>query len=710
MSRLVLAVFAGLVRVAVSGDAVADPTTAEQEAASTWAGSRSLRDHFGVEAARRLLQGGESVESAAVSADTLRGIDRAADLGTPEAVALLVRLLQDAHGPGRWDARVLLAATRALAPFASSPSVARALADVTLNAPATAAAARPGTEGRPPPSDTERRGRVELARETAALALVETRDEHAIGLVAAAARQTGPGRAAALRSLALSPHVAAVVSVAPTPEAIAQSATLADLRAAETFLAASRSLDPQARVAALRGLAVLGDARGLGAAEASTHDADAAVREAAARALVELGAGDVAQAVRRLIEDDATAQSGVELSTRVRASELVGALAARVRASSDLTLRRAAIAALGRQEDPEALAVLAGFLADPLIAGDAAQAIARCRLPAAWGIISRALGDPSARRMGARMAALRGRVLGDVPDSVARSLRDLSRATDGADRAAGFAALVSLGRPALSLGLADGDARVRRAVAMACEPTDPVCGALLLGRLAGEGDAPTRLLLAAGLASVDGLGTVTTSQLLDRVRQGEADAPLCVLALARRADDRGRDAVDAALRSSDPFYRAHAARGLAVSVQPWAVGSLAQVYEEEVDAGVRRSVLLALAARTADVSTPLRARTLDRAARLDPEASIRAVAGRALRGLALPDIAPARDELWLRVATQAGAPPAGVVAGLVLRSDGLAIPVVFDDDGYALLPAPTGPARLLLAPRPRAYEAPHHEP
>ena len=120
--------------------------------------------------------------------------------------------------------------------------------------------------------------------------------------------------------------------------------------------------------------------------------------------------------------------------------------------------------------------------------------------------------------------------------------------------------------------------------------------------------------------------------------------------------------------------------------------------------------LLALAARKLDASTPLRARILDLAARLDPEPSIRAVAERARRGQVVPDVPPPNDVLWLRVMTRSGAPPPSSVAGLVLRADGLAVPVLFDEDGYAILPAPAGPARLLLAPRLHAYDAERHDP
>ena len=45
--------------------------------------------------------------------------------------------------------------------------------------------------------------------------------------------------------------------------------------------------------------------------------------------------------------------------------------------------------------------------------------------------------------------------------------------------------------------------------------------------------------------------------------------------------------------------------------------------------------------------------------------------------------------------------------GSLVRADGLAIPIAFDDDGYAIIPGlPPGEARLVLAPRLPSYKAP----
>jgi HEAT repeat protein len=682
----------------------------ELENASTGAGIRAIRQRFGVDVARRLIRGGDSTSPAEESLDTLRGIERAATVGTPEGVALLVQLVHDPRGLARSDARVLLAATRALAPLAGQEAVARVLIEVAVNASISRAATRGNGDGAPTVRpDPERRARIQLARETAALALASTHDEHVTEALVAAAREPGVGQWAAIA--ALTAHPPSIVSPprAWTSGAIALAVALGDPRGEDAILEATRSVDPAVRAVALRAVGGFGDPRGASAATAALEDTDASVREAAARALVDLGAPAAPAAVRKLIEDDTTAARGIELSIRVANADVAGALAARVRVSADVTLRTAAVAALGIQDDPQALLALREFLGDRVVAGDAAEAIARSRMAGVWETIALTLGSRTTQRLGARMAALRGRVHGDVPDKVRRSLRDLAQATDGADRAAGLAALVLLRERRPDAALADADARVRRAVAQACDPLDAADAKALAARFRIEQDPLTRRVLANGLAAQDD-PQLSTTYLRDRARADETDAPLAILALARAAGDTDRERVDLALQDVDPLRRAHAARGLATSSQAWAVGRLASAYEDEVDVGVRRTITQALAARRVDASVAARARALDRAARLDPDPAIRSIAERALRGLEPASISTTRDVIWLRTMTRAGAPPGQPnLEGMVVRPDGLAVPVAFDDDGYALVASPSGSARLLLAPRLRAYEPEHHE-
>jgi HEAT repeat protein len=396
------------------------------------------------------------------------------------------------------------------------------------------------------------------------------------------------------------------------------------------------------------------------------------VREAATTALVDLAAPGAPNAVRRLVEQEATVDRGIELASRVSGPEVVGSLAARLRVSADLRLRRAAIVALGRQRDPEALAVLRDFLADPVLSGDAAEAIARSEIPGAWDVIATALGTPSLRRLGARMAGLHGYVRGKrtAPRSVIGVLRALSGSVDPKDRNAAVSALVLLGD--LDPSRAPKDTRLSRA------------------------------------PDVGPPAAMTTGALVDRMRAGGIDAPMATLAVARSGDELLRPAIDAALGSADPILRAQAAHGLGESKDAWALGRLAEAYEAELDPGARRAIIAALSRRVADDAAPLRAHTLARA-EVDPEPAIRAIATRARAGLPAPTLAPGDDIVWLRVMTRDGAPPPPpAVRGIVLRADGLAVPLVFDDDGYALVLLPRGDTRLVLAPRLEPYDAHDH--
>jgi HEAT repeat protein len=702
----------GVAIACVGHEASASPFDAEPAVSL---GPHSLRQHFGVEVARRLLRG---ADSSARGEDMLRGIERAASLGAPEGAALLVQMVSDPRGIARTDTRILLALTRALAPFVNEHGVARALGEFVLGAPAIRPAARRSDEDASVSSDAERRARLELARETAALALAIGGDEKAVDFLIAAARGTGPGQAAATVALESFPPIVLPEVVALTPGTIALAGALGDLRAGDALLEAAHSLDPLLRSAGLVALGATGDARVIPAAKGADRDVDLGVRKAAAEALVQVGALEASHAVRGLLDEDATAARGIELAERTPGSEVTTGLVNRVRSMSDRAVRVAAIVALGHRTDPKALEALIAALGDPVLAGDAAEALARSPLSAAWDVIYQRLLDPKTRRLGARMAAVRGR-LAPPPAAVLRLLEDVARAPDAVDRAAGVSALVLLGDLDVGRALEDKDPRVRRAAAMASDPTASRAAPLLLGRLDREDDALTRLVLGGGLASGDHDALVSTKDLLVRAREAEADAPVSALALASRGQEPERGAIDAALASSDPLLRAHAAKGLATSPDRTATGRLALAYDAETDPGTRRAIILALVERSIDRGAPLRDQALDRAGRVDPDPQIRAIAWRGLLGLPRPEARPASDAIWVRVMTPTGEKPTGLApasggppgvpfSGLIVRADGLAVPVVFDEDGYALVPGPSGPARLVLAPRLAAYEALPH--
>ena len=219
------------------------------------------------------------------------------------------------------------------------------------------------------------------------------------------------------------------------------------------------------------------------------------------------------------------------------------------------------------------------------------------------------------------------------------------------------------------------------------------------------------LVSLVGLVDGDPDGRVTTAALRDRAESADGDAPLAALALAQRGDDAEDAKVTALLAARDPILRAHVARGLAASTYKDVVGRLGNAFAYESDVGVRRAIVTALAARIgSDAAAPLRLETLRIAARFDPDRVVRGAASRALAGLPATPYTRARVEsevLWLRVAAADGQPAPHDVTASLYRSDGLAVPVVFDDDGYAIVPgSPPGEARLVLAPRLPVYHAP----
>jgi hypothetical protein len=81
------------------------------------------------------------------------------------------------------------------------------------------------------------------------------------------------------------------------------------------------------------------------------------------------------------------------------------------------------------------------------------------------------------------------------------------------------------------------------------------------------------------------------------------------------------------------------------------------------------------------------------------------VAARALAGRTDASQRPtATDVAWLHL-VPAGAAALRDQTAAVLRADGLAVPVVFDEDGFALVAGTVpGEARILLAPRLPSYD------
>jgi hypothetical protein len=691
-----------------------------------------LRERLGIDSAIALAR-------SANAGDRLRGLERLAADHSPESLAILLRGAEAGGSPAldprmpvegfaRADPRALLVVVRALAAWTDRDTARAALAALVA-APSVTLATRVASAPSEDPVRDEREGaqRIVLARREAAMALVRAGDSASIAALVALARGGGPGQAAALEALASAPPELPSVfgGVAlTTPAMVELAAQTSDLRTLDAIAGLVHSSESALRAAALTALGSFGDTRALEAARSALQDPDARVHAAGAGALVSLGAPDAALAVEALIADDRTAPRGLALAAQVSSDGLARAASARAAASADLTLRLAAVTALGRQTGPLGVEALAKLIEDPALEARATEALARSPFGAAMGAIEALATVRATRRLAARAYLVRAYTRREFSPALDALLDTLARSADSTDRAVGTQALVVLGRTPLGPALEDRDPAVRRAAAMGALALAPggawegaaserATDAALVARIPHEPDEATRVVLCAGLAGGDPEDTLPTADLLDRATQGGPDAPLAALVIGRRARTvrmatigavapASADAVDQLLSSSDPVLRSHVAMGLGAfgaPIAPDAVGKLARAYEWEADDEVRRLVVRSLVA-AGGAGHALGRAALTLAASLDPDAEARDVARRALSGDAELSARGTRDIAWLELRA---VPPASVPpneTALFVRSDGLGVPIVFDRDGYALVSAiPPGAARVRLAPR-----------
>jgi HEAT repeat protein len=656
--------------------------------------------------------------------ERLRGLERVAAMRTPESLSSLVRAAQSrgvasldprlpAEGIARTDPRSLLVAVRALATWIERDTARAALAAIVAGPEATFSTQPPPLSRDPAEDELEAAARVRLARHEAALALASSGDALAVEALLTLARSGGPGQVPALEALEAVPPVApsAFVGVPlTTPSMIGLAARVVDLRTLDVLSGALRSTDPFMRAAALSALGAFGDARAIDAARSALHDSDPRVRVAATDALVHLGAPDAAKAVEALVANEKTAPGGLALAEFLSDDAIAKAAAACAVASADMGLRREAVAALGRQIGPLATTALAALASDPALEPSVAAALARSPSRAAMGAIEALARTPASRRVAARSYVVRRYMRGERSAILDALIAALAASSNPTDRSVAIEAQVALGDTSASRGLSDRDPRVRRAAAMGAmgaggtrEGRDADIHDVLLRRVAMEPDEPTRVVLCAGLVDGDQSATLSTSNLIDRAEGGGADAPLAALAVSRRVEEAPSPVVDNLLASRDPVLRAHAARGLGESGAPNAVGRLARAYLWEADADVRRAIVRALGTAAAFTSGEGR-ETLALAASLDPDAITRIAARRALSGAPDSTPLPVREVAWIKLSPAESAALPRNETALLIRSDGLAIPIAFDDDGYALVfGLPPGDLRLRLAPRLPTY-------
>ena len=711
-----LAVSTTALLLARSVGAAASPTpggASAQEAAPTANSSTTagLRAHVGLGVASRLMRSAEP-------ADRLRGIERAASIRTPEALSLLIRVAQGgdpssldprqpAEGTARTDPRALLVAVRGLAGWTDREDARSTLASIVAAPTLSFAMRSAGATEDPTGDELVGAARVLLARRQAALALATSGSTLAIEALVAMARAGGPGQGPSLDALAAYPPAAPIVLggvTLTTAPMIALAATVGDLRTLDAILGAVQSSDPAVRAAALAGLGAFGDARVIGGARSSLKDADPRVRLAAADALMRLGAADAAAAIEALVLDDRTALDALRLAQNLQDERVTRAAAARVMASADATLRLAALATLARQTSASAVGVIAKVTGDPLIGPSAACSLGRSPSAAAMAAIEdwvdRAPSSAKARRLAARAYFVRRFTRGERSVKLDQLLAALTRSTDPRDRAVGVQAAVALGTRPVDELVVDPDPRVRRAAAMGSAALERTQGRARMARhIATERDGATRVVLATALADGDPDGVVATDWLIARATAGGPDAPLAALALAR-ADGDTSVIVDRLLASTDPILRAHTARGLGANGSAAAIGKLVAAYAWEADVDVRRALVGGLsAAPLGDAPSPHRA-ALELAASLDPDPPTRAMARGALRRQPPPRQTRERDVAWLQLAPAESAQLPRDETAAFVRSDGLALPIAFDDDGIALVVGvPSGQSRLRLAPR-----------
>lgn len=717
-SQRILAVLAlGGITMGFARFAVAQPRPHRPpivvKAPPTATGPTNLRAHVGTDHAARLIRGDAD--------DRIRGIERAAAIGTPEAIALLVESLERS-GPRadaldlKSDTRAVLAMARGLARFADQERARAGLISIVGAANPNRAVTARGRSSDANESDPI--ARMELARQIAAIALAKTGGERGMEALYGAARGGGIGQTAALVALSFypprDPGFFGTMGAAMPSIVVRLLGQLGDLRALDVLHAAARSSDVGVRCAALLSLAELGDERAGPLARAAIVESDVRLRAASGEAFILLGAPERFKATSALVADEATVAIGLRMAERVHNAEITKLVSLRAFEHPDRQIRIAAIGALGRSPDPNAAKALVGpaLLGDPELAYYALSALARSPAPNAGALVSGLLPTRQAT-LALRAYVVRALVRGERSSSADDALKRMTSGPE-ANRPLGVFARVALGDAAPESFLDDKDARVRRSAVMGAMANVHERPPVFLKRLAHEDDPITRQVLAFGLIGGDPDGLVKTQTLIDRAESGGGDAPLAAFALARRADETTARKVGQLLASKDSVVRTHAARGLALSALPDATGRLADAYDDETDVDMRRAVVGALAARTQDASAPARRATLVVASELDPDSVVRQTARRALvdpraaiatAATTLTDLrevasSSVREVAWLRMTLDGGAPPGQPYVGSLVRSDGVAIPVVFDEEGYAVVPGlPPGESRLVLAPR-----------
>jgi len=644
----------------------------------------TLRTHLGIAVAETLLK-------EASGEQRQRGFERLGSVGTAQALDLLLKSFET--GGAARSAQDRLIAVRALADHASVPAVREFLVRVMV-----------GVGSNP--------GRSEaidgLIEATAALSLARSGNETALTALGKVLCQPGHMAETASDALLAFParDLRPVVLGARTPTrtAVAFFGELGDARAIPLLRQSVQSAPGEVRAEAAVSLARLGDTDTLDLARHwLTHERGVEFRSAAARILLELGAPDAGQAIASLFNQEATRKLALELANRAVVSELSTPLIQAAKTASG-DEREALFAALGSSGTRAALAFLGGALSARETSSAAALALARSPASEAEALLEQALRRADTRRAAGRASLVRALLLGRTPSGLPAALRELSASRDPSDRAlfVQASALVSSSDvPALLKRATSVELRALARCALL-----PGVARALAERLANEPNSSLREALAAGLSSLEAAQLVPSDVLLDLIEARGLAAPLAARALAARDSRSLRPKLMALLASDDAVLRGQVALGLGHSSESSAVGLLSRAYRFETDAGVRLSIVRALAVRR----EPARERTLRLARDLDGARSVREAAALALASAIPAADPPGPESVWLELSSAESAAPevggATVRGALVVTAGGLALPTFADPDGVLLLPAlPSGPFELRLAAEARTDNA-----
>jgi HEAT repeat protein len=599
-----------------------------------------------------------------VLADRVRGLERLGGTKAPRAIERLILALQPGSGAATAEER--LTAVRQLAFHADEPSVRRALARVV---------------GGHAASSNEPSALDALSQETAALSLARAGTPDALAAIGKALSGGGaPARAAKEALVAYPPRRLGLLLDAvtvPTAEFASALSEIGDQRGFEALRTLVRTAAPEVKARAAVGLTELGDYETVVLARAWVRpSSENVLRIAGARILALAHSPEAAEPLRGLLEEDRTWRAALDIVLESAPLPGLSAPLARRLSAADDDVVPDLISAIGRGGGADAVQALERELRDARRRPLALDALRRMPEDGARLAIERALGRRDTRRLAALALGLRRFEGRTAPATLARTFEDLERSQDRDDRVAGAMGLALSDPSRIQSMLRSRDVRLQGGGAALLGLATPNTYHLAASLLSRAEDRDARTALALALSDEDSERFVPTEVLLALVDDKSPATPLAARALAARDEERTRTTVEVLLGSVDPAVRFHAMLGLGRSSAPDASGRLAEAYRFEVNTSVRWAILSALSRR----GTRTARRTLEIAAALDPDRTVRSGARLALGGAVFEGavrgpstlFSPADDGVFERRPTAVGTP------------DGLLLPFLPGPDGVVL--------------------------